>query len=241
MLICLSLAPEFNASNTCDCKMSDQTDHCMNNTVVPTITKERLTVPSAGKVRLLKYTLCPPETPSSCFTDLFSCSDVLSKFPNCTSGYYNIGLTNGSTVSVYCDMEGVNCACLNMSDPTEQCPPGFRLYEENNTRACGRQSSGCHAVEFPSNITSYTQVCGRVTGYQKGSPDAVDSRGPQDINQEYVDGVSISRGNPRKHVWTFMAALQENSFYTTGDHECPCAPNNSVTPQSFVGNDYILL
>ena len=35
-----------------------------------------------------------------------------------------------------------------------------------------------------------------------------------------------------------MAALQENSFHTTGDHECPCAPNNSVTPQSFVGNDY---
>ena len=26
-----------------------------------------------------------------------------------------------------------------------------------------------------------------------------------------------------------MAALQENSFYTTGDHMCPCAPNNSVT------------
>ena len=42
MLICLSLAPEFNASNTCDCKMSDQTDHCMNNTVVPTITEEKL-------------------------------------------------------------------------------------------------------------------------------------------------------------------------------------------------------
>ena len=29
----------------------------------------------------------------------------------------------------------------------------------------------------------------------------------------YVDGVSITRGYPRQHIWTFMAAIQENSFY----------------------------
>ena len=38
-----------------------------------------------------------------------SCSEVLESFPNATSGYYNITHSNGSIVSVYCDMEGSNC------------------------------------------------------------------------------------------------------------------------------------
>ena len=32
-------------------------------------------------------------------------------------------------------------AYLNMSDPTHQCPPGFRLYTSNGVRACSRPSS----------------------------------------------------------------------------------------------------
>ena len=61
---------------------------------------------------VLKLIFCPSEPSSSCSTDLFTyynCSDVLTKCPSAKSGYYNIGLTNGSTVSIYCDMEGVNC------------------------------------------------------------------------------------------------------------------------------------
>ena len=65
---------------------------------------------------------------------------------------------------------------LNMTDPNEQCPPGFRLYEENGTRACGRQSTGCESVTYPSHDISYSQVCGRVIGYQKGTPDAIASQ-----------------------------------------------------------------
>ena len=36
------------------------------------------------------------------------------------------------------------------------------------------------------------------------------------IDGTYVDGVSITRGYPRQHIWTFMAALQENSFNNNG-------------------------
>ena len=70
-------------------------------------------------------------------------------------------------------------------------------------------------------------MCGRVIGYEQGSTDAL-----------YVDGVSITRGYPRQHIWTFIAALQENSFYSNGFSECPCAPNSPVTVPSFIGNDY---
>ena len=103
---------------------------------------------------------------------------------------------------------------LNMTDPNEQCPPGFRMYEENGVRACGRQSvlELCQSVTYPSHDISYSQVCGRVIGYQQGSPDAIINQPDLGIDGAYVDGVSITRGYPRQHIWTFMAALQENSI-----------------------------
>ena len=249
MLICLSLVPEFNTSNTCDCETSNETSLYKQYCCLHNNKGKIFIVPSARDIRLQKYIFCPPETPSSCFIDLFSCSDVLSKFPNSTSGYYKIGLTNGSTVSVYCDMEGVNCdgeggwmrvAYLNMFDSTEDCPQGFKLYEENGIRACGRQSGpGCQSVKFPSHNISYSQVCGRVIGYQKGSPDAVAQiYSITNIDGAYVDGVSLTRGSPRQHIWTFMADLQENFIDLTYANECPCAPNSRVSPPSVVGNDY---
>ena len=194
-----------------------------------------------------QYVMCPAEIPGSCSNK--PCSTVLKCNSSATSGYHDITLSNGTTVSVYCDMEGVNCdgeggwmrvAHLNMSDPTQQCPPGFRLYEQNGVRACGRQSDGCQPVVFNTYNINYSQVCGRVTGYQIGSTSAINpEENLDDIEQAYVDGVSITRGsNPRKHIWTFMAALQEHSFYTNGGHVCPCAPNNPTTPPSFIGDDY---
>ena len=199
------------------------------------------------------YLFCPSiQTSSFCSSIDFStsCLQILKNTPSAMSGYHDITLGNGTKITVYCDMEGVNCdgeggwmrvAHLNMSDPTEQCPPGFRLYEENGVRACGRQSDGCQSVVFDTYNISYSQVCGRVTGYQHGSPDAIQFNNPflDDIEQPYIDGVSITRdSNPRKHIWTFMAALQENSFNYNGEYVCPCAPNSPLTPRPFIGNDY---
>ena len=161
--------------------------------------------------------MCPHDLPSTC---VHSCSDVLKTNPSAPSGYYNIILTNGTTTTVYCSMD-LNCngergwmkvGYLNMTDPNEQCPPGFRLYEEDGVRACGRQSTGCQSVTYPSHDISYSQVCGKVIGYQKGLTVAIFS---QDY-YGYADGVIITRGYPRQHIWTFMAALQENALFTNG-------------------------
>ena len=38
-----------------------------------------------------------------------NCNSILHDFPSAPSGYYNITTINGSTVLVYCDMEGTNC------------------------------------------------------------------------------------------------------------------------------------
>ena len=133
-----------------------------------------------------------------------------------------------------------------MTDSTENCPSGFRLYQSGGVKACGRATSNggsCTSIQFPSNGISYSKVCGRVVGYQYGSSDAVypgDYTGEvygsvinqshNDINSYYVDGVSITRGSPRQHVWTLIAGVNSAGVHPgtkDGRHNCPCSPNSS--------------
>ena len=169
-----------------------------------------------------------------------SCQDIKNKQPNSPSGYYH---TNRELV--YCEMgelcstEGgwTRLAYLDMTDSTVDCPTGFKLYESGGVRACGRSSDnvpGCQSIKFPSNSISYSEVCGRVVGYQYGSPDAL-GHTTNNIDSYYVDGVSITQGYPRKHVWTLINGVYEsNADYSN----CPCnTPPGGVQPPSFVGND----
>uniref|UniRef100_A0A1X7T0K1 Uncharacterized protein n=1 Tax=Amphimedon queenslandica TaxID=400682 RepID=A0A1X7T0K1_AMPQE len=52
----------------------------------------------------------------------------------------------------------------------------------------------------------------------------------------YVDGVSITRGSPRQHVWTLIAAIYETSIHL--GNLCPCATGATQQVQSFVGGHY---
>ena len=186
-----------------------------------------------------------------------SCQDIKKKHPNIPSGMYLIVTSDGATQHVYCHMEELcssgggwtRIAYLDMSNPTEECPPGFKLYRSGGVRACGRQSYGdfsCQSVKFPSYGISYTQVCGKVVGYQYASPDAIDQTlgtgltSHNDINSHYVDGVSLTHGSPRQHIWTFMAGLTGNKTISDGGQNCPCSPGSPQSShiQSFVGNDY---
>ena len=171
-----------------------------------------------------------------------SCQDIKNKQPDSPSGYYHI-----NSKLVYCEM-GELCnstgggwtriAYLDMSDATVDCPTGFKLYDKNGIRSCGRPDihASCVSQNFSSNGISYSQVCGRVTGYQVGGTDAI-GYNPHNIDTFYVDGVSITQGSPRQHVWTMIAGILESM---THGSNCPCnvpAPNGQVIP-SFVGNDY---
>ena len=136
-------------------------------------------------------------------------------------------------------------AYLDMSDLSEECPTGFKLYESNGVRACGRPDSSvgsCQSVQFPSNGISYSQVCGRVVGYQYGSTDAIQKEGANhdNIDSYYVDGISLTHGSPRQHIWTFIAGLHENTPNAYANLLCPCATGSTQLPnvQSFIGNDY---
>ena len=134
-----------------------------------------------------------------------SCKEVNKSTPTSPSGYYHI-----QGHDVYCHMEKLcesegpwtRVALLNMYDATVNCPSEFKLYQEGSTRACGRQTSStesCQSVKYYTNGISYSEVCGRVIGFQKGTPDAIQKTSGYDphyanINSFYVDGISITRG-----------------------------------------------
>ena len=128
--------------------------------------------------------------------------------------------------------EWIRIAYLNMKDPSQTCPSAWRENTTNGVRVCGRPPSSddmCHGT-FYSTGRTYTKVCGRVIGYQIGHPDAFHSS--DSINSAYVEGVSITHGSPRAHIWTYAADTSETS------NVCPCDSGSSRNPPSFVGNNY---
>ena len=171
-----------------------------------------------------------------------SCEEVKRRCPDCPSNYYIVADNRSIARHVYCYMEELcnstggwmRVAYLNMTDSSEKCPDGFRLYSENGVRACGRPvSSGgsCVGITFPSGNIEYSQVCGKVIGYQFGSPD-----GPvgNDINGYYIDGISMTHGSPRKHIWSFISGPFNNHHPSY----CPCGTSGPKSVPSFVGTCY---
>ena len=183
-----------------------------------------------------------------------SCSDIAQDSP---SGEYWIQTINtNSPVQVYCDMTSRNCSCsttggwmrvanLDMTEPSQQCPNGFRLVNRTTAplRTCGRPGpAGCVSTTFPVHGIEYSQVCGRIRGYQENTPEAFYSNigYPVSIDDSYVNGVSLTHGNlSRQHIWTFAAAGGETLSNTK--YICPCTrPSDTyrgaVPP--FIGQDY---
>ncbi len=135
-------------------------------------------------------------------------------------------------------------ANIDMTDPSQRCPEGFRLRPGTSKRMCEKTSDikGCTSIVFPTHSVQYSRVCGRVKAYQYRSPSAFYPyyfHRSWTIDNLYVEGVSITHGqSPRKHIWTFAAALDETR---SNEHTCPCTKTTTtytgVVPP-FIGNDY---
>ena len=78
-------------------------------------------------------------------------------------------------------------------------------------------------------------MCGRASAYQKATPDCFVNR-DIGIDSSYVDGLSITHGNPRQHIWTYAVGVSTSP--THRDHNCPCASPSGLDPPSFVGTHY---
>ena len=128
---------------------------------------------------------------------------------------------------------------VNMSDANSQCPSGWVEESAGGLRTCGRGTVGasCRSVYISSDNREYTKICGRAIGYQYGHTDAfaVSARGS--IDQVYVDGLSITYGSPRQHVWTYASAVREGPSSYVGSN-CPCSSYPGAQPPSFLGNNW---
>ena len=173
--------------------------------------------------------------------------------PSTPSGYYWVRVSNGSAVRVYCDMTrscgGVTggwtrVAELDMTNSSHQCPSGLRQCNVNNIHTCciTSNSPACSSVIFHAH-SLYSKVCGKIQAYQLGHPSTFSSYGGRNnttLEGNYVDGVSLTHGHPRQHVWTFAAGLDEVG--TLPDGNCPCTnisqASRATQPPAFVGDDY---
>lgn len=193
---------------------------------------------------ILQASICvgSPHNPAT------SCKLIKEAHPLSVSAYYWIRDSSGHVSQQYCDMERQGCgttggwmrvANLDMTDPNQNCPPGLRLITSPK-RLCGRPGPrGCVSVTYNTLGIPYSKVCGRVIGYQDKSPDGfiryIISR--TSIDQVYADGVSITHGSPRQHIWTFVCAHSER---TTVYHRetCPCISGFTGTVPPYIGQNY---
>ena len=213
-----------------------------NKQVLSQFTQIRdLLVTEISKMFIPGYT---PSHPAS------SCKEILQLAPQSPSALYWIRGTDNGPKHMYCDMErsckGVaggwmRVASINMTDTNNSCPVGLRTLTSPRRRcAMDTDGPGCSSAVLPVQGIQYSQVCGKVIGYQDKSPDAFYRyiSGQNTTDSNYVDGISITYGqSPRKHIWTFVATNSAESEVAS------CACTNTRTDQhtaapSFVGNDY---
>ena len=184
-----------------------------------------------------------------------SCKEIRERSPSLPSGYYWVKPGNGQSVEVYCDMTRtcggitggwMQVANIDMTDSSHTCPQGLRTLT-TPLRMCGRSitSPGCSSATFDSHGIPYTRVCGKIIGYQDKTTDAFHPyirNQALTIDNNYIDGVSLTHGSqPRKHIWSFAAALDETqNAYSSSTHQsrCPCIIGQSIPIPPWVGNDY---
>ena len=153
-----------------------------------------------------------------------------------------------SPFQAYCDLSPRSCSCsregwmraasFDMTRSAQQCPSGFKLITRTSAprRTCGRPDNsggGCVNTTFPVNGVEYSRVCGRIVAYQLGTPSGF-RFGDGTIDGHYLAGISLTHGQIRQHIWSFVNAKNEGS--TT--EVCPCIQGSQDEAPSFIGQDY---
>ena len=185
-----------------------------------------------------------------------SCEDIYSNNPETgdKSGYYRIN----DDQWIFCNMIAISTCYagdasvgggwrrivdINISTG-DNCPSGWRKDTYSNISYCRVVSDDwrtCSSTNFFTNGTNYQRVCGRARGYQKGwSVGFWAYHGiAQTIDGYYVDGLSITHGNSRQHIWTYANGLYDGLAEDDNDWiNCPCAPGSENPSPPFAEANY---
>jgi len=173
---------------------------------------------------------CDSETEETVY---FSCADIHQVHPDLPSDTYTIRPSGGSPVTVYCDMDSEECgggvwtrvASYDYSDPSIACSNDWAQVTDP-IRGCAVSGFGCVSSNF-STLVEFSEVCGKVIAIQREDP--LGFIGPDDIESNYLDGVSITHGSTRQHIWSFAAYPYDDETYLPA--LCPCSqPSLNVPP-----------
>ncbi len=167
------------------------------------------------------------KNPSSDLT----CISVPNKQVSSTS-YGNCADT--STVNVS-DGEWVTIAEINMANSMSRCPPNFTHSNMGGLNTCrSTRHTGCSSTFFNTFNMTFSKVYGKLIGYQylKTNSFLNYNRGNNTIDDPYVDGVSLTYGYPRRHIWTFASDMDQSRSF------CPCGTSEEVDIPDFIEEDY---
>ena len=171
-----------------------------------------------------------------------SCAEIyeLNTASRGTIGQYYIKTCDGVR-KVTCNMklkcgglEGGWMQVIDVDMNRDESCPGTWQNITTPRRLCQGIDAGCFSAHFYTNKLTYEHICGQAVGYQKGSTDGFLRR--SSLDSVYVDGISITLGSPRKHVWTYAVGQSDNSGRSCCN--CPCATTPGPSPPAVVGNDY---
>ena len=183
-----------------------------------------------------------------------SCSDVIKENSLSSDGWYWVRDTSGYNLpprQMMCFLHGhdkcgdgvwMRIAYFDTNQPLAECPdPLMRLVVGGNSYCLRQTANGCDSVFFDVLGRNYSEVCGMIVAKQYGHINAfADAPSAATVDDTYAEGILITRGSPRQHVWTYTVADVANPpvGYTNPD-KCPCIGHASAPqPPSFVGNDY---
>ena len=115
------------------------------------------------------------------------------------------------------------------------CPSGWERGNRTNIQTCEiPKEMDCISTTFAiTPPAQYSDVCGRARGYQIG-PTAAFSRYLDNNNIEgnYLDGISITHGAPRTHIWSFAVGCNAAGSRFT----CPCSNSTGESDQKVLAS-----
>ncbi len=111
---------------------------------------------------------------------------------------------------------------LDMTQENSQCPSSLCLSPSftRSCRICPAKAGNCSSQRCPVPIP-YSKICGRIIDYQVGSPDAFSRE-----HSNVFDGIRLTYGSFNLHIWSFIAALEEN--YLLPQSVCSCIKSKII-------------
>lgn len=176
-----------------------------------------------------------------------TCREILLKNPDCygKTGWY--WLTCGGEEQLdppvlhLCDMNRLGggwmrIARRNFTDGNP-CPGDWISYVGSNGLNYCTTPDGVPQAQWRINPKCpYSEVNGYILGDQKGLCEAFTGASQEtSIKDNYVDGVSITYGNPKQHLYTYAVGREEKARLES----CECHGSTYSDYPVFVGWDYL--